>query len=994
MEKEYNMLDFFFTRSPVLPISNYLKWLEEDNSDEDLLSFFNSRLDVQEIIQTSSYDLFDSLKNGSRDIEKVKISLKNYISRMSARTTPYGLLSNISYGNFKKEKNNKSIAEIEKRARVDMEWICPIFKMIEKDNFDKLTVKWNSYTLELGEKYINEWNTCFIQNENKIGDKSVINCTNAVKLIKDNSLEFIRVEDLKNILKSTYPDVKQSVFSDFLKDLLEKEFLLSNIRSGPLVSDYLTELLATIAEFKYNQNDELINKLEKVAILINQYNETSIGTGIEIYDQIIKLMSSIYSSKNYIRIDSFKKNTMYLSTSDKAKLLDLVSFLKCNSDFYYFPNIENWGGEYIERYSNTEQLLADVINENTGIGLPRFDAQNILNNTDISFEKELLYNIQCLSEMSEIDISDFNSLKMKSINNNYIDDDRIELSMFVQEKNRKKTFSMSPMLGNNNLGSTIGRFLYQVEESDDSYFSSLESNDLYDSVEITYYPQIDRICNIINTKSNKKYVMEFGCSDRNISNKRRLSISEIIINVTPKGIYFKHKETNRRLVFFATHSTRIDFAPPVIQFLLNSKYYQRKNTFTLLNKIQSSMQKLTILPRITYKDIVLSEKKWVLPPHEFENLNEDSFIRRFLDFSKEMNIEQFIFIQEFDNRILINIMDYNTQKYIYKSYQKNPNLQLVENILYNDVSDEEVFLSECVFYFNYSNKDFTDISNRYSFEPIKKIKERFLPFDNYVYLKIYTTKILEDYLINKKLSPFLKKMLEDKNIDQFFFIRYEDPKPHIRLRFKYSTKVNISANIVTDLTKYLEDNHITSTVIIDTYIPEISRYGGEKIFSKMEYLFFLNSMVVLELNKYREERNIDKDSLAIIAISRLILDTEMPDEEILSFIERLGNRKKHKKEFRAKRHEYMNLLINEKDISNLEINKILDSQKKILKDIWISLEKNEPYVTNDKTNVLMSIIHMFCNRYYGVDRDKETFIQNMVSKTIHNVFSYENAKKK
>lgn len=120
-------------------------------------------------------------------------------------------------------------------------------------------------------------------------------------------------------------------------------------------------------------------------------------------------------------------------------------------------------------------------------------------------------------------------------------------------------------------------------------------------------------------------------------------------------------------------------------------------------------------------------------------------------------------------------------------------------------------------------------------------------------------------LIQKKMTA----LLEDKKILKWFFIRYWEGGPHIRVRFLTSQNLEYK-EVFTDVIAFIKDNPFNGILtkkdyysnitfegplknidelpwyeegeIIDTeYLPEYDRYGGEKLMPLTETLFMESS---------------------------------------------------------------------------------------------------------------------------------------------------------
>src|SRR5262249_21929470 len=58
----------------------------------------------------------------------------------------------------------------------------------------------------------------------------------------------------------------------------------------------------------------------------------------------------------------------------------------------------------------------------------------------------------------------------------------------------------------------------------------------------------------------------------------------------------------------------------------------------------------------------------------------------------------------------------------------------------------------------------------------------FLPGGEWFYAKLYGGTATADRLLRDEIAPFVGELLEEGVIDRWFFIRYTDPNPHLRLR--------------------------------------------------------------------------------------------------------------------------------------------------------------------------------------------------------------------
>ena len=77
------------------------------------------------------------------------------------------------------------------------------------------------------------------------------------------------------------------------------------------------------------------------------------------------------------------------------------------------------------------------------------------------------------------------------------------------------------------------------------------------------------------------------------------------------------------------------------------------------------------------------------------------------------------------------------------------------------------------------------------------VKRIFIPCDEWVYYKIYSGSRMADIILTDIIKPISRRFLSADIIDKWFFIRYSDPDPHLRVRFHYSNAYSIN-NIITE----------------------------------------------------------------------------------------------------------------------------------------------------------------------------------------------------
>lgn len=175
------------------------------------------------------------------------------------------------------------------------------------------------------------------------------------------------------------------------------------------------------------------------------------------------------------------------------------------------------------------------------------------------------------------------------------------------------------------------------------------------------------------------------------------------------------------------------------------------------------------------------------------------------------------------------------------------------------------------------------------------IKRKFDPGSEWIYLKIYTGIKTADLVLNESIES-IAQFLEKKNyITKWFFIRYNDPKPHLRIRFLLTNIQNYSTvlkSVTASLQNFVKSGEI-SNIVVDSYNREIERYGEHTI-EDAETLFHKNTELALKCLSYEDE---EKIIVSLFLIDHILDKINLSVSEKLEWIRNFNEA--FKKEFNA-----------------------------------------------------------------------------------------------
>lgn len=139
-----------------------------------------------------------------------------------------------------------------------------------------------------------------------------------------------------------------------------------------------------------------------------------------------------------------------------------------------------------------------------------------------------------------------------------------------------------------------------------------------------------------------------------------------------------------------------------------------------------------------------------------------------------------------------------------------------------------------------------------------------LPGGDWLYARLDIPQARQDTVIEEWL-PQLAAALPD-GIDRWFFIRYRDPGPHLRIRFHGESPARAAAllTVVRDWATELRAAHLASGLRLETYDPELERYGGTEAMAAAERVFHADSLVALSAAAVRGRPGPDRDLFSAV----------------------------------------------------------------------------------------------------------------------------------
>ncbi|MBA2679666.1 MAG: thiopeptide-type bacteriocin biosynthesis domain protein, partial [Ktedonobacteraceae bacterium] len=167
------------------------------------------------------------------------------------------------------------------------------------------------------------------------------------------------------------------------------------------------------------------------------------------------------------------------------------------------------------------------------------------------------------------------------------------------------------------------------------------------------------------------------------------------------------------------------------------------------------------------------------------------------------------------------------------------------------------------------NKQATGAQSKYCHRIVRQQERQQLPGGEWTSLKLYTAIKRQNDIIAGPMRDFVRSIQEQGLIDSWFFVRYVDPDPHLRIRFHASAPQCQDQLLITALAwgRTLVQDALVKRIGVDEYSREVERYGGPLALDAIERVFCASSHIASDILALYSTRQLTCDPIVTAVLS-------------------------------------------------------------------------------------------------------------------------------
>jgi thiopeptide-type bacteriocin biosynthesis protein len=912
----YTCLGPALVRVPTLPADRAEQAVADvDLDDVAALRAHLSRLVadplVREAVAVSSRPLATLLDDvlADRPITPARLrravgAVTRYLLRMATRSTPFGLMGGVAAAAFGGSASIDMGAEQRKVARCDMEWLLHL--VVEWEQRPQV---WRELDIVASDLITRRGDRVVVTRQPFTGDvdamaETSIRLAPVVREILSSARQRVRGGQLHTTLEHHFPEAPPGALDQAIGRLIEHEFLLTSLRPPMDAADPLAHVLEQLREVSdFPERDRLVS----IERQLRAYSATSPGSGLPIWGALTADMRRLRPMDRVVQVDMavgarFRLPAAVAGEAERAA--NVLSRMAAGPD--PLPHLRDYHHEFLERYGTSRLVLVkDLLDPNVGLGVPSGyrvprtagPAPRWQSRHDDGGRDELLATLvlDAVRQGSrEIVLDDATVAALST-------DDRFEPTSSLELYGRLVTDSaqaldagqfqlwLSTTSGSDQAGATSGRFLHLLGDDfvDDRVATNDEPGGALD-VQLSYRPASARAANLAQVPRRRKYRIRVG-EFTDPADPGSIGIDDLLVGANGRRLFLYSASLRREIRPVSPFMLLLGQAPNLARFLREIHW---SGAGRWIGWNWGGMAVAPFTPRVRYGRTVLAGARW-LPNAPFfadRTLSHAQWRRRLDDWRDRWAVPDTACLSTEDRYLELNLTAPLHVRLLREDLAARPGSVLRE--VPDDGGPGASWIVGPDGGRHRGEVVFSLVSNGSRSaakppQPAPRAAEH-LPGGDWLYAKVYAAEHSHETV----LAEWLPRLVEELStgIDRWFFIRYRDPEPHLRIRLHgdpHALRTHVLP-AVADWVAELRAARLARTLTVDTYDPESERYGGTEALQAAETVFRADSEAVLaQLRACRQGRlPLDRNVLAALNYLDIVQafqapgDTERPISEI------------------------------------------------------------------------------------------------------------------
>jgi thiopeptide-type bacteriocin biosynthesis protein len=572
---------------------------------------------------------------------------------------------------------------------------------------------------------------------------------------------------------------------------------------------------------------------------------------------------------------------------------------------------------------------------------------------------------------------------------------------------------VGPNLGASAAGRNLGRFAPLFEDKAAAALEQVGRTELAHHpdklwAELVYLPRRFRSANVAIRPHPRRYEIVLGTT-AGLDRDRVIPLDELVVGVRNGRFYLRWPARDADVVGCAGHMLNNMQAPDVCRFIDDMR---RDGQAQLCSFDWGSAAGLPVLPRVQVGRVVLCPAQWRIGARLRLELSPDSpaaFMAGLRKWRTRWQVPRQVYLSSGDNRLLLDLDDEAQAEELRLEIRRladGSQILLQEALPAPDQAWVEGpdgrFITELIvpLALRLDQSPAAERPNLRGTSPsrgtgpvhaVPSTDRLRAPGSDWLFVKLYGPRIFDDDMLTGPMPELCQQALATGAADDWFFIRYADPDPHIRLRF-HGQPERLTGELLPLVCRWADgilSDGLGVRLCFDTYDREIERFGGTAGTVAAEAIFGVDSRAVIEMLRLMRVGLLDMDmtSLAVLSIDDLLAGLGSSEASLIWYREKVTPRKAAGEEYRRRKADLRRLLGDPEHLPSQPggdaLARLLAARRDDLAIICSRLDAlaAAKQLSEPKSSLVRTFVHLHCNRLLGANPSMEQQILDLLGRT-------------
>jgi thiopeptide-type bacteriocin biosynthesis protein len=829
---------------------------------------------------------------GSERGQKIERALVRYFVRLAGRPTPFGLFAGWSTGDFgpTTQLELPPRSRYGRHTRLDMDYLVPLTESLSRlpELAARLRYRPNSSLyraagrIHLVESRVDRERA---RSYHLIG----VDDTDYLRATLERASAGAPAGALAGALVAADPEVTPEEAAEYIQELIASQVLVAELAPPVTGPEPLSSLVSELRDLGQSGP---AGALAQAGRALEELDRIGLGANVQRYREIAQLVEGLADKPELARlfqVDMTKPAPqLRLGNEVVSELLAGVDLLRRLSPDPTSASLRRFRERFIERYGEREVPLGEVLDEESGIGLPDSDpvgepsplldelALPTADEPNVSWSAQDRHKLRLLDQAlrrgaQRIRLAESDLDALAAAGPARLPD---AFSVFaVLSARSTDAFAGGDFgvhvkgLSANSGAQLLGRFCHADAKLDARVREHLRAEEALrpDAIfaEVVHLPE-GRLGNILLRPVLREHEISYlgrGGADR----EHQLPLGDLVVAIDQGRIVLRSRRLDRE----------------IIPRLSSAHNYTRKSLsiYRFLCELQTTavpqvgwswglLASAPFRPRVEYQRFVLDLARWTLSSVELGRIGHASANERYRlvqELRAELKLPRWVGLEDADNVLPVDLDNALCVETLVQLVRQRRVAGLVE--LYPGHQElcvagpEGSFVHELIVTFHRRSPGFAPaISPPSRRGRAPQLERSFAPGSPWLYAKLYAGTASVDRVLSALRAQVIEPATRSGAVERWFFIRYADPHWHLRLRLGGRPE-RLYGEVLPALTAATaagRSDGAIERVQLDTYERELERYGGD-------------------LGMLLSERIFQADSACVAAVLDLLGGSDAPD---------------------------------------------------------------------------------------------------------------------